>query len=377
MSDSHDRQPESGGDFPSPDEVMAALRKLGIVFISKVMWAILDVVARVARTDAAVLILGETGTGKNLWAELIQVLSPRSEGPFVEVNCAGIPEALLESELFGSVPGAFYGARFRKGKLLAANRGTLFLDEIGDMSPALQAKLLQAIEKKRFSQLGCDDTVQSDFRLIAATNKNLLAEMEAARFRADLYERLNVVTLDMRPLREHREDIPALVQTFVAKHCAKYRRAVKTVSPEAMRILCDSDYPRNIRELEHVIERAVLMEVSDTIRPSSLKFNDVGVSSVEAALLYVLRKKYPKAKWCLEFIYLLTQYIEAGGNASKASKESEAPRKLFSRIRKLLSKLGIHIEAGQHIDWLDLLRRLDEMPMPDEENDDGHDDDVS
>ena len=227
---------------------------------------ILELVRRVAPTDATVLIQGESGTGKELVARAIQRNSPRAERPFISINCAAIPDTLIESELFGHEKGAFTGATVRKkGKVEAAEGGTLFLDEIGELALGLQAKLLRLLQEREFERVGSTQPTKLDVRVIAATNRNLAEVVKAGNFRDDLYHRLNVVSLTMPALRERREDIPALVEYFIAKASRKSKMRVKPVSPEAMACLIKYDWPGNVRELENALERALVLGSEDVI----------------------------------------------------------------------------------------------------------------
>ncbi|OHE22487.1 MAG: two-component system response regulator [Syntrophobacterales bacterium RBG_19FT_COMBO_59_10] len=237
-----------------------------IIGRSPKMKTLLDTLAMVAPTDATVLIMGESGTGKEVAANAIHHNSPRAGQPFVKVSCAALPETLLESELFGHEKGAFTGAVSRReGRFQLAHRGTIFLDEIGEMSPALQAKLLRVLQEKEFEPLGSDRTAKVDIRVIAATNRDLEKDVREGRFREDLYYRLNVVPIVMPPLRERREDIPLLAEYFLALCREKNRKAVKEISGKAIDALVRYDWPGNIRELENSIERAVIMAREDVI----------------------------------------------------------------------------------------------------------------
>jgi transcriptional regulator with GAF, ATPase, and Fis domain len=227
--------------------------------------------SRVAPTDATVLIEGESGTGKELAARAIHRNSPRSSKPFVAINCAAIPEGLLESELFGHERGAFTGAvAQKKGRLEIADGGVVLLDEIGELAPALQVKILRVLQEREFERLGGNRPISVDIRLIAATNKNLAAAVHAGTFRQDLYFRLNVVSLVMPPLHERREDIAMLADYFVVKYSKKCKVKPKEISPEAMACLVNYDWPGNVRELENAMERALVLSVSDGIRPEDL-----------------------------------------------------------------------------------------------------------
>jgi Nif-specific regulatory protein len=228
-------------------------------------------IARVAPTDATVLITGESGTGKELVARAIHLNSRRAGQPFVAINCAAITETLLESELFGHEKGAFTGAvAHKKGKLETAEGGSVFLDEIGELSPALQAKMLRVLQEREFERVGGTRGVKVDFRLIAATNRDLEAAIEAGQFRRDLYYRLNVVTLTMPPLSERRDDIPLLANCFARRHAGKSRRVVSGFSPEALSCLAAYEWPGNVRELENAIEHAVVLGSTSLILPEDL-----------------------------------------------------------------------------------------------------------
>jgi two-component system nitrogen regulation response regulator NtrX len=223
-------------------------------------------IAKVAPTEAKVLVTGESGTGKELVARAIHRLSARSRGPFEKLNCAALPKDLVESELFGYEKGAFTGAaQMKRGRLEAADRGTLFLDEVGDMSLETQAKFLRAIETGEIERLGGTRTIAVDTRIVAATNKSLAVEIEAGRFREDLYYRLNVVPIDLPPLRARREDIPSLVEHFTARLSAEHGRPPREVTPEAMKRLAVYSWPGNIRELRNVVERLLIMTEGDTL----------------------------------------------------------------------------------------------------------------
>jgi transcriptional regulator with GAF, ATPase, and Fis domain len=227
--------------------------------------------ARVAPTDSNVLLQGESGTGKELAARAIHRNSPRSSKPFVAINCAAIPEGLLESELFGHERGAFTGAvAQKKGRLEVANGGVVFLDEIGELAPALQVKLLRVLQEREFERVGGTRPISVDIRLIAATNKDLGEAVKTGTFRKDLFYRLNVLSLVMPPLRERREDTAVLAEYFVAKYIKKFNMRAKKLSPEAMVCLANYEWPGNVRELENAIERALVLSVSDVIQPEDL-----------------------------------------------------------------------------------------------------------
>ena len=238
---------------------------------SRPMLRVSEFIARVAKGDSTVLIRGESGTGKELVARAIHANGLRPDKPFIAINCAAIPEALLESELFGHEKGAFTGAiAVRKGKLEAAEDGTLFLDEIGEMAPLLQTKLLRALQQREFERLGGNRLLSFNARVVAATNKNLEQAIKAGEFRQDLYYRLNVVSVASPPLREHREDIPMLALHFANKYAAKCKRGFKGIAAEARSLLMQYSWPGNVRELENAIEHALVMGLTDEILPEDL-----------------------------------------------------------------------------------------------------------
>jgi two-component system response regulator AtoC len=230
-----------------------------LVWASEPMRQIRDTLARVADTDVTVLIQGESGVGKEIVARTAHDISPRAKRPFIKVNCAALPEQLLESELFGYEKGAFTGAVARKiGKFELAHRGTIFLDEIGEMSPALQAKLLQVLQDRQFTRLGGNQEVTVDVRVVCATNRKLDEMVRSGRFREDLFFRLNVVSVAIPPLRERRDEIPALVESFLRRFSARYRRPSCRVSAELMRAFEQYAFPGNVRELENMVKRIVV-----------------------------------------------------------------------------------------------------------------------
>jgi len=215
---------------------------------------------QVSPSRACVLIVGETGTGKELIARAVHDLSPRASGPYIRVNCGALTESLLESELFGHVKGSFTGAvDNRTGRFEAAHTGTIFLDEINSTSPKLQVKLLRVLQEGEFERVGDTRTVKVDTRIVAATNRDLLGEIDAGRFREDLYYRLNVVPIYLPPLRERRDDISVLVEFFLRRFADQNRREMRRVHPDAMRLLRDHDWPGNVRELQNYVERAVIL----------------------------------------------------------------------------------------------------------------------
>ena len=242
-----------------------------IIGTSPPMKALLDMVAMVAPSEATVLITGESGTGKELVARSIHYNSGRRTAPFVIVNCAALAETLLESELFGHERGAFTGAdKRREGRFRQADGGTLFLDEIGETSPGMQAKLLRVLQEREIQRVGGDETLTVDVRILAATNRDLENEVQQGKFREDLFYRLNVVTVEIPPLKARHEDIPLLAQHFLKRFAARNRKAVKGFTPQAMDLLLKHDWPGNVRELENAVERAVILLSGDYITDREL-----------------------------------------------------------------------------------------------------------
>jgi two-component system NtrC family response regulator/two-component system response regulator HydG len=246
-------------------------RFTNIIGESGELQAVFDVVKRAAPTKATVLVLGESGTGKELIAQAIHEESPRREKPFVKVNCAALSETLLESELFGHEKGSFTGAAGkREGRFELADGGTLFLDEIGDVTPALQVKLLRVLQQKEFERVGGTQTLKVDVRVVAATNKDLGAEVKAGKFREDLYYRLNVVSVTLPPLRKRKSDIPALVSHFIEKYNEAHGKTVKGLAPGTLNALLSYDWPGNVRELSNVVERAVVLSRENELTSDDL-----------------------------------------------------------------------------------------------------------
>jgi two-component system NtrC family response regulator len=241
------------------------------VYQSEKMHEVSSLVVRIAKTDSTCIISGESGVGKEVILNMIHALSERKDFPLVKVNCAAIPETLLESELFGYEKGAFTGAYQRKaGKFELANKGTIFLDEIGDIPLVLQSKLLRVIQEKEIERLGGAHPIKVDVRIIAATNRNLEDEVRKGTFREDLYYRLNVVNIIIPPLRERREDIPLLIDFFLKKYNLKHKKNVKGLAREARDVMVKYDYPGNVRELENIVERAIVLTRGDHITSQDL-----------------------------------------------------------------------------------------------------------
>jgi len=279
-------------------EIEAAYTFEDIVSKNKAMREIFSILPDIARSESSVLIEGQSGTGKELITRAIHSLSPRREKPLVTVNCAAVPDNLLESELFGYKAGAFTDARKDKpGRIAAAEGGTVFLDEVGELSPVVQAKLLRFLQEREYEPLGGTAPVKADVRIIAATNKDLRRAVEAGGFREDLYYRLNVVNISIPPLAERREDVPLLIRHFIKKFNSLTGKSVEGVSDDVMNILMDHDYPGNVRELANVIEHAFVLcresyiqreHLPRRMRREDLPF-DGGLSLEEMERLYITR----------------------------------------------------------------------------------------
>jgi DNA-binding NtrC family response regulator len=256
-----DARPSSTPHAPATaDPATLALTLPGVLGDSAGMREVVRTTRQVAPSRACVLIVGETGTGKELIARAIHDLSPRSTGPYIRVNCGALTESLLESELFGHVKGSFTGAvDNRTGRFEAAHTGSIFLDEINSTSPKLQVKLLRVLQEGEFERVGDNNTKKVDTRIIAATNRDLLDEIDSGRFREDLYYRLNVVPIYLPPLRDRREDVETLVLYFLKRYGEQNKREMRKVHPEAMRRLREHDWPGNVRELQNYVERAVIL----------------------------------------------------------------------------------------------------------------------
>jgi transcriptional regulator with GAF, ATPase, and Fis domain len=307
---------------------------------SPAMKEVYHFLSRVAPTESTVLVGGESGTGKELVARAIHRNSPRASRPFVAINCAAIPEGLLESELFGYERGAFTGAASqKKGRLEMADGGVVFLDEIGELAPALQVKLLRVLQEREFERLGGSRPISVNIRLIAATNKDLASAVKARTFREDLYYRLNVVSLVLPRLSERLEDIPMLAEYFVAKFAAKCKVKAKKISPEAMAGLMKYNWPGNVRELENAIERALVLGVSDSIRPEDLPASvvekDPATDGREA--------KYHLAVTQLKKQLILAALEEAKGSYTEAARILGVHANYLHRlVRNLELRTSIH-----------------------------------
>jgi len=322
------------------------LREPGLTGESPAIREVRELIARVAPTEATVLIQGESGVGKEVAARMIHSLSRRAQGPFVEVNCAAIPENLIESELFGHEKGAFTGAtRSRRGKFDQAHRGTLFLDEVGDMSLSAQAKVLRVIQEKRFERVGGDRTIEVDVRIIAATNKDLRAEMEAGRFREDLYFRLNVVPIVIPPLRERPEDIPLLVEEFLDELSRHSGLGRKVISPEVLEVLKRYPWPGNVRELKNLIERLVIISPGEEITLNDLprEFLDYAERARGGGEVpeWLRVADFKTAREMFEREFLRRKLEEYGGNISRMAQAIGLRR---SYLHRKLKALGLSRE---------------------------------
>ena len=317
-----------------------------IIAKSSAMRDVVALVQRIAASTASVLITGESGTGKELIARGIHYNSPRASGPFIGVNLAAVPEGLIESELFGHERGAFTGAAARKdGRFSLADGGTLFLDEIGEISPSVQVKLLRFLQEHEFERVGGTQTIRVDVRVIAATNRNLVEEVAKGRFREDLYYRLNVVALEMPPLRDRKSDIPALAKFFLDRYLQENAKALDGFAPETLELLMAYDWPGNVRELENAVERAVVLAAGPLIEPRHLPPNvrprttPAGMPIIPGATLRDLER------------YAILETLRAtGGSTSKAAEllgisvrtiqyrlheYNHAPRSEIEVVRKL------------------------------------------
>ena len=322
------------------DKLSADYDLNNIIGKSKAMKEMIDMLAMIAPSEATVLITGESGTGKELIAKSIHHNSNRKKYPLVVVNCAALTETLLESELFGHEKGAFTGAdKRREGRFMQANKGTIFLDEIGETSATMQAKLLRVIQEREIQRVGGDETLNVDVRILAATNRNLENEVQAGKFREDLYYRLNVVTLNVPLLRERQDDTSLLAQHFLEKYAEKNRKKVKNISPLAMDMLIKYKWPGNVRELENTIERAVILLTGDNITEKELPSNITEPYSEVSD--WVEQPKPIAANRPLEDIEkeaILATLEATGGNKSETARRLKINRKT---LHKKLKDYGV------------------------------------
>src|SRR3984893_8834028 len=313
-----------------------------VVANSAAMQEVLALVERVAPTPSTVLLGGESGVGKDLIARVVHQRSSRASGPFIKINTTAIPETLLESELFGYEKGAFTGATTSKpGKFELADKGTLFLDEIGDVPPATQVKLLRVLQEREFERLGGTRTIKVDVRLVAATNRNLRAALEDGTFREDLYYRLNVVPIDIPPLREHKEDIPDLANLFLIRLGQQSQKKLEGIKPEALRKLMDFHWPGNVRELENIVERACALTAGPLIEPSDIQIDHVAGRN-HSGQSPLLPEGKTLDQWEDELIR--EAYRRANGNKSEAARMLGLSR---NALRYRLEKMGIPDESSK------------------------------
>ncbi|MBN2035975.1 MAG: sigma 54-interacting transcriptional regulator [Chitinispirillaceae bacterium] len=313
----------------------------GMLFESDAMKKLIELASRSSRTDSPVLILGETGTGKELLARFVHDQSKRSDKPFKAINCGALPEQLIESELFGHEKGSFTGATTRKNGLFeAANGGSVFLDEIGEMPLHLQVRLLRVLQEGEFSRVGGVETIRADVRIIAATNKNLEREVAEGKFRQDLYFRLNVLTLSVPPLRDRGSDITLLSGYFIQKYCQQFGLPHKTLSAAAQEALCAHRWPGNIRELENSIQKAILLSPSHRINVEDIPFNQIALSTHAAIPRSTTLRE---ARESAEKSAIHNALAKAGGNVSQASRLLDIDRKW---LIKKMEEFGI--EAGTY-----------------------------
>jgi two-component system response regulator HydG len=343
---------ERAGEHAGLKEENRALKKhlrgdydlANIIGRSRPMKKLLEMVSMVAPSDATVLISGESGTGKELIARSLHFNSPRREKQLVVVNCAAITETLLESELFGHEKGSFTGAeKRREGRFMLANHGTIFLDEIGEMSSTMQAKLLRVLQEKEIRRVGGEETIQVDARVVAATNRDLASDVAAGHFREDLFYRLNVMPLQVPPLRERQEDIPLLAQHFLEKFSQKNRKPVKGFVPLAMNMLINYDWPGNVRELENAIERAVILLPGEHITEKQLPLS-ITETYFDLEATTAIAARVPDGMRSLEEIEkeaVLSTLKASGGNKAEAARRLGVTRKTLHNKLKSYGRDGL------------------------------------
>jgi len=314
----------------------------------------------VASSRASVLLIGETGTGKELIARAVHRLSPRADGPYIRVNCGALSESLLESELFGHVKGAFTGAIDNKtGRFEAAHGGTIFLDEISSMSPKLQVKLLRVLQEREFERVGESRTIRVDTRVIGATNQLLDDEIEAGRFRDDLYYRLNVVPIRLPPLRERREDIPELARFFLGRYSEENRRETPDLTTDVIKVLQEYDWPGNVRELENYIERAVVLSDGRPLMPEMLAMPGRGD-----------RRLRPAGSRGTDLIALIHQLVRTGIQTIPAEDGSlyerlvgGIERELIEQVMQVCDQIQVKAAARLGINRNTLHKKLNEFAL--------------
>ncbi len=323
--------------------------KLGaptIIGNSKKIQEVLALIQKVAASNATVLLLGESGTGKELFARALHHKSPRRARPFVAINCAAIPDTLLESELFGHERGAFTGATGAKpGKFELADGGTVLLDEVSELSPAVQAKLLRVLQERTFERIGGTRTIDVDVRVVAASNADLARAIRERKFREDLYFRLNVFPVPIPPLRERPEDIPALVEHFIAKYAMETRRQVRGISKPALKLLMQYSWPGNIRELENFVERGVILTSGEMLQPSDFAF---GLSETpvtdEAAYGESLQEAAARAGRQAEAECIRRTLARVGGNRQRAAEQLKVS---YKALQAKIEEYGIELASEE------------------------------
>ena len=322
-------------------QIAAERKSEELIGNSPAMSQVLETICTVAASDATVLIRGESGTGKELVARAIHRLSPRAGRPLVKVNCAAIPEALLEDELFGHERGAFTGAHAqRKGRFELAHGGTIFLDEIAEMSPALQAKLLRVLQEREFERVGGSDTILVDVRVIASTNRDIEKAVREGNFREDLYYRVNVVPIHLPPLRERREDIPVLANHFLQRYAARNRKPIKALSRRALDKLIAYNWPGNVRELENCIERACVLATGEVLDADDLVLNpQLAGSDHDAIASQLIGEDFSLEGFERELIEASLR--KTGGNQSRAAQLLGLSRRT---LQYRIEKYGIKVE---------------------------------
>ncbi len=300
------------------------------------MHEVMRLIAKVASSDTSVLLLGESGTGKELFARAIHKTSPRADKPFIAINCAAIPHELLENELFGSEKGAFTSSTAKKmGKFEVANHGTVFLDEIGDMDPALQAKLLRVLQDRQFERLGGTQTIKVDVRVIAASNADLKEAIAEKRFREDLFYRLSVFPVTIPPLRDRRDDIPALAQHFLDKYCREMGKQKMRVSKEALNLMDKYNWPGNVRELENTIERAIILCEGKVIGTDHIAIRLPTVEEIRLREGAGLKEVGQHAQMVAERAMIIRVLKDTKGNKRKAAEILQIDyTTLFEKIKK-------------------------------------------
>lgn len=311
-----------------------------IVSTSHAMEEVINMAGRVAASSATVLLRGESGTGKELIAKAIHFHSPRANAPLIKVNCAALPDTLLESELFGHEKGAFTGATARRiGRFEAADKGTLFLDEIGELTPAMQVKLLRVLQEREFERLGGNQTVKVDVRVITATNRDIEKAVKVGAFREDLYYRLNVVSVVIPPLRERKEDVPGLLEHFIKKYSDENKKSITGISAEARDLLMRYGYPGNVRELENIIERAVVLAKKGVITYADLPIHVRTATSEGELAAHKLKGSLNETLDTVERGIILEALKETGGVQTRAAEKlGISERVLRYKLRKYTMK---------------------------------------